>query len=538
MASLAPIWVKITDFGIAKRWTGTALDTNCGTAAYRSPEQLGFLPPAYRAPRGAYTNNIDMWALGAIVHEMLTREIPFRETYPSGDTDLTLPTVVSADLMVDTGLLYAYCQGIKPFPCDSLQRAGVSDEGVEFVKNLMVVDPAKRLSAVAALANPWLRREGSAAQQTATNSPALTLPPPSDSVDKENKDRGSTTKLQRRRSRSPTLSAWNPRHQERQSEPLPIANIGREQKDTAESVDATVRLGSSTSYRLPPSEMPLGLYQRAAPVRLAASDNYMTANIERRQKEEASPVNAPFKPHTTSDWRPFPATAYQQTAPVRLGVRNIVTSANTKRQQQDPATSADALVRPKSTAIRSPPAATDQRRAPQVDGGASESLTTSPMPWEPQYYGWGGLADRFVEETVDLPIEQVDNHLDTPRVLAQFQGGDTLINADKQPSQGARHQQRETMLQRTVVVPPYRGDIAIEFDDEMSSDEDQLNSAEDPSDDTPNRYNENWAEIGREDRAAESQVTEVRALLRSSLVGVRRLIIEAGRETARSFPAQ
>lgn len=186
IASLAPIWVGVTDFGISKRWTGTSLHTHCGTNAYRSPEQLGFLPPAYRMPRGAYTNKIDMWAVGAIMHEMLTREIPFREMPADDEFDLTLPTVLGADQMVDTGLLYEFCQGIKRFPCGSLQSAGVADGGVDFVKDLMVVDPAKRLSAAAALANPWLRHARSVAQEAAPGPSLSTL----DTVGQVERQRG------------------------------------------------------------------------------------------------------------------------------------------------------------------------------------------------------------------------------------------------------------------------------------------------------------------------------------------------------------
>lgn len=156
VASLSPIWVKITDFGISKRWVGTSLKTHCGTAIYRSPEQLGILPNQYRAPGNSYTNNIDMWALGAIVHEMLTLEIPFRDTYTHNDSDLTLSIPEDTEHNVDMGLLYGYCCGVKPFPCGSLRRDGVSEAGIDFVKCLMAVDPGKRSSAVVALSSQWL----------------------------------------------------------------------------------------------------------------------------------------------------------------------------------------------------------------------------------------------------------------------------------------------------------------------------------------------------------------------------------------------
>lgn len=57
------------------------------------------------------------------------------------------------DDTVDTGLLYCDCQGTNPFPCGSLRTHGVPEDGIEFVKSLMAVNPSKRLSAAAALAS-------------------------------------------------------------------------------------------------------------------------------------------------------------------------------------------------------------------------------------------------------------------------------------------------------------------------------------------------------------------------------------------------
>lgn len=146
--------MKITDFGISKRWVGTSLKTQCGTAIYRSPEQLGILPREFRAGN-SYTNNIDIWALGVIVHEMLTLKIPFLDTDANADSGFTSCLSIVED-MVDTGLLYGYCHGANPFPCGSLRSHGVPEDGIEFVKHLMAVNPSERLSAAAALANEWL----------------------------------------------------------------------------------------------------------------------------------------------------------------------------------------------------------------------------------------------------------------------------------------------------------------------------------------------------------------------------------------------
>lgn len=153
IASLSPIWVKITDFGVSKRWVGTSLKTDCGTTIYRSPEQLGILPRELRATGNSYTSHIDIWALGAIVHQMLTTEIPFLEIY-TDDTDLE--SIPAPDDTVDMDLLYGYCRNLNEFPCSTLRKHGVSEDGIEFVKSLMVANPSERASAAAALGSQWL----------------------------------------------------------------------------------------------------------------------------------------------------------------------------------------------------------------------------------------------------------------------------------------------------------------------------------------------------------------------------------------------
>lgn len=161
--------MKISDFGISKRWVGTALRTNCGTAIYRSPEQLGILPRPIRTADNSYTNQVDIWALGAILHEMLTLRIPFLDTYTHEDSGF--PSTVEDT--VDTGQLYDYCRGKTTFPCDTLRSHGVPEVGIEFVKSLMAANPSERLSAAAALASEWLAEKSSTDGPT---SPELVIP--------------------------------------------------------------------------------------------------------------------------------------------------------------------------------------------------------------------------------------------------------------------------------------------------------------------------------------------------------------------------
>ncbi|KAF8247665.1 Pkinase-domain-containing protein, partial [Wilcoxina mikolae CBS 423.85] len=63
------IWVKIADFGLSKRLIGdTVLRTQAYTKNYAAPEVCGF----------EYTNSVDIWSVGVITYEILTKKVPFR----------------------------------------------------------------------------------------------------------------------------------------------------------------------------------------------------------------------------------------------------------------------------------------------------------------------------------------------------------------------------------------------------------------------------------------------------------------------------
>ncbi|KAL0630970.1 hypothetical protein Q9L58_010180 [Maublancomyces gigas] len=142
IASASPIWVKITDFGVSKHAAGKSMQTNCGTFFHRAPEQQGLLPK-YLTTRNNYTIAVDLWALGVVAHEVLTTEIPFLES----------------------------------FPVESLQKHGAGAEGIDSVKSLMAVDPAKRPVAKEALKSPWLMGADLSGINSGEPTPPKTTPP-------------------------------------------------------------------------------------------------------------------------------------------------------------------------------------------------------------------------------------------------------------------------------------------------------------------------------------------------------------------------
>lgn len=96
-----------------------------------------------------------MWSLGALTHEILTSKVPFLENIHLSSSELELG-IEPSDSQVDMELLFEYCRGNQSFPIDVLQLSQVDKKGVDFVRSLLVVDPAARASAKTALESQWL----------------------------------------------------------------------------------------------------------------------------------------------------------------------------------------------------------------------------------------------------------------------------------------------------------------------------------------------------------------------------------------------
>lgn len=127
--------MKLSDFGISKRTEdGVALlSTVKGTLAYMAPELLGFGQMGIEiTPRIEHA--ADMWAMGEITFQMLTKEPTFK----------------------NPGALLAYVQNSSNFPSNLLRTRGISDKALEFIQELMLPSPDRRLPAEKALLHPWL----------------------------------------------------------------------------------------------------------------------------------------------------------------------------------------------------------------------------------------------------------------------------------------------------------------------------------------------------------------------------------------------
>ena len=115
--------VKLADFGwgihtIKKR------KTYCGTLDYLCPEIV---------EKNYYDGSVDRWCLGVLTYELTTGGPPFQ----SADRDETFRKIVSLDFK---------------FP------SYLSEECKDFIRHLIVRDPAQRMTFSQCLKHPWITK--------------------------------------------------------------------------------------------------------------------------------------------------------------------------------------------------------------------------------------------------------------------------------------------------------------------------------------------------------------------------------------------
>jgi len=120
--------LKLIDFGFAKVWDSTTLMmASCGSIAYVSPDVL---------KGSGYTSKCDLWSLGVIVFMLLSGYPPFHGSEKDIRGSIT--------------------NGHVDWSHKSRWK-NVSPTAVDFVKALLVKEPAARLDAKQALNHTWLK---------------------------------------------------------------------------------------------------------------------------------------------------------------------------------------------------------------------------------------------------------------------------------------------------------------------------------------------------------------------------------------------
>jgi serine/threonine protein kinase len=121
--------------------------STCGTHGYRVSEIYGLIKR-----ESVYAT--DIWALGEIVFELLTRKPTFKHI----------------------GMLVNYNEHPDTYPSDELANVKVSSLGIGFVHALMHPQPAERLTAPSALSYRWIMRK------TETGNMPMAIDPPDTSI--------------------------------------------------------------------------------------------------------------------------------------------------------------------------------------------------------------------------------------------------------------------------------------------------------------------------------------------------------------------
>ena len=156
----SPLWsIKLGDFGISKHIenNGTNLRTFLGTFAYMAPEFFDYVDEGDEES-STYTNAVDLWALGCIIYQLYTHQVPF-----PAHSNLTP--------------LKRYCIGKTPFPLDPLRKNNVTKLSAESIMRLLEPRPSSRLTAQEALGTAWLNSvDGFSSEPLGIVSPSLTNP--------------------------------------------------------------------------------------------------------------------------------------------------------------------------------------------------------------------------------------------------------------------------------------------------------------------------------------------------------------------------
>ncbi|CAG9312216.1 unnamed protein product [Blepharisma stoltei] len=119
--------LKLIDFGLSAFCTKGKMKTMVGSPNYVSPEVL----------HSKYDTKCDMWAIGVITYVMLSGSFPF---YGRTNKEI-FSKIIPGD--------YRFSE-------PSWQN--VTPQAINFIRQLLVIKPQKRLSAFQALQHPWLQQ--------------------------------------------------------------------------------------------------------------------------------------------------------------------------------------------------------------------------------------------------------------------------------------------------------------------------------------------------------------------------------------------
>ena len=137
------IVVKLADFGLSTATSaGESRHKKVGTELYTAPEIF----------QGDYTQQCDIWSLGAVLYVMLSGSLPFDAQDPEE-------------------LREQICTG--NYSLHTPQWDLISEDAKDLISHMMEVNPSQRYSADAALLHPWIQASTTSTQEDEAKSKAL-----------------------------------------------------------------------------------------------------------------------------------------------------------------------------------------------------------------------------------------------------------------------------------------------------------------------------------------------------------------------------
>ncbi|KAJ2471342.1 hypothetical protein GGI02_002327 [Coemansia sp. RSA 2322] len=133
--------VMLTDFGMAKAAGQQELmKTMCGTFQYIAPEMISSGAKPGEAVKVGYTTAVDCWSLGVMTYAMVSGMLPFSDE--DGNPQILFSQILSGVLDFS-------------FPC----WRTLSLDCQAFIRALLRIDPAKRMTVDKAFKHPWIAQD-------------------------------------------------------------------------------------------------------------------------------------------------------------------------------------------------------------------------------------------------------------------------------------------------------------------------------------------------------------------------------------------
>ena len=124
--------ILIADFGLSKLLEfDEVAQTTCGTPIYIAPEVI-----SQTQETTGYSSSVDLWTVGVITYILLAGKPPFYHK--------NIALLFQAIRIVD----YEYPES---------EWSGISDTAIQFIDQLLVADPEKRMNADQALLHQWIK---------------------------------------------------------------------------------------------------------------------------------------------------------------------------------------------------------------------------------------------------------------------------------------------------------------------------------------------------------------------------------------------